>query len=231
MSISDEELAAFADDELVGERKAAVAAAIAADPELARKVEQHRALRAMLGSHFAPVLEQDVPARLKDLLEPEDRVVDLARAREKRNKAGGVSWRWVAAPALAASLALAVFLPRGSQVPEGYAQADLAEALETQLVATQGGDTPTRILLSFQREDGQYCRAYSSSDDSGIACRDETGWMLVERAGGTSLNEAEFRQAGSAQDALLERAQEMADGPALDADAERAVMSSGWGLD
>lgn len=231
MSIADEELAAFADNELKGERKAAVAAAVASDPDLAQKVEQHRVLRASLGRHFAPVLEQEVPARLKGLLETENRVIDFAKAKEKRNRASEFRWSWVAAPALAASLALAVFLPRGSQVPEGYAQADLAAALDTQLVASQGDDVATRILLSFQREGGQYCRAYSSSDSSGIACRDDTGWALVEQAGGVSLDRSEFRQAGSSQEDLLERAQEMASGSALDADAERAAMAQGWTLD
>jgi hypothetical protein len=231
MSITDEELAAFADNELEGERKAAIEAAIAGDPDLARKVEQHRALRAKLGSHFAPMLEQDVPARLKQLLETEDRVVDFAKAKEGMRKKGGMRWSWIAAPALAASLALAVFLPRGSQAPEGYAQADLAEALDTQLVASQGADASTRILLSFQREDGQYCRAFSSSDSSGIACRDETGWALVEEAGGTPTESNEFRQAGNSQEDLLEQAQEMASGPALDADAERAAMETSWSQD
>ncbi|MAN62869.1 MAG: anti-sigma factor [Parvibaculum sp.] len=231
MSITDEELAAFADDELDGERNAAVAKAVADDPALARKVDQHRALRAKLGDHFAPVLEDEVPTHLKDLLEPKDRVVDFARAKEAKRKGDGIRWGWIAAPALAASLALAVFLPRGSGVPEGYANADLAEALDTQLVASQGTDTSTRILLSFQRDDGKYCRAFSSSDSSGIACRDETGWALVEEAGGTAVKSGEFRQAGNTQQDLLERAQEMASGPALDADAERAAMETGWSRD
>lgn len=231
MSITDDELAAFADNELESERRAEIAAAVAADPSLARKVEQHLALRARLGSHFAPVLEQEVPARLKDLLDTEGRVIDLAEAKEKRNRASKIKWGWIAAPALAACVALAVFLPRGSQVPEGYARADLAEALDTQLVASQDMDEPTQILLSFQRENGQYCRAFQSSASSGIACRDETGWALVEQAGGTALDDTEFRQAGNSQEELLERAQEMAAGPALDAQAEREAMETGWGLD
>ena len=230
MSITDEELAAFADDELEGERRTEVAAAVAADPGLARKVEQHRALKERLGSHFAPVLEQEVPDRLKDLLDTESRVIDLGSAKAKRNRTSKIGWGWIAAPALAASIALAVFLPRGSQVPEGYAQAELAEALDTQLVASQDMNEPTQILLSFQRENGQYCRAFSSSASNGIACRDETGWALVQQAEGTALDGTEFRQAGSSQEELLEKVQEIAAGPALDAQAERAAMETGWGL-
>ena len=231
MNVTDEEIAAFADDELEGDRKAAVAAAIASEPALARKVEQHRALRAMLGSHFAPILQDDVPAQLKGLLETRGHVVDFRKAKEKRDKAGAIRWGWLAVPALAASLAIAVFLPRGAEAPEGYARTDLAKALETQLAAAQEPDAPTRILLSFSNEDGQYCRAFSSRESSGIACRDEAGWVLVKQGAGLAPNSGEFRQAGSSEGDLLEAAQELAEGPALDADAESRAMQSGWGLD
>jgi anti-sigma factor RsiW len=49
MTISREELAAFADGELGAARAAEVAAAVAADGALQAQVEAHRALRAQLG--------------------------------------------------------------------------------------------------------------------------------------------------------------------------------------
>lgn len=232
MIVSDEDLSAFADNELEGDRKAEVAAAIAADPELARTVEQHRALRARLGVHFSPIAEQEVPTRLTDMLQTRDRVVDLSAARQRKTvRASGIRWGWFAAPALAASLALAVFLPRSGETPEGYAPPDLSEVLDTQVAATGGQDVETRILLSFQRKNGQFCRAFSSGESSGIACRDNTGWALVEEADGTSSAGSEFRQAGSSLADLLEQAQQMANGPALNAEAERAAMETDWVFD
>jgi anti-sigma factor RsiW len=64
MTVSREELAAYADGELSAEREAAVAAQIAADPALARELEAHRALKARLASHFAPIVEEPLPEAL-----------------------------------------------------------------------------------------------------------------------------------------------------------------------
>ena len=227
MTVTREELAAFADGELDPAREAEVAAAVAADPALAAQVEAHRALRARLGAHFAPVFEAPVPDRLASLLRPEPRVVDFAAAREKRERARGLPrWTWFAGPALAASLALAVLLPRGAD--DGYASGDLAETLDGQLVAAQSSGAPTRILLSFRDGSGAYCRAFAGEAQSGIACRDDAGWRLIEEAAGSEAQDSEFRMAGNPAAEVLERAQAMAAGPALDGVQEQAAKARGW---
>ncbi|MCA0891540.1 anti-sigma factor family protein [Qipengyuania flava] len=58
MTITREDIAAFADGELSGERETEVAAAVTGDAELAQQVQRHRALKAMLAEHYAPVLGQ-----------------------------------------------------------------------------------------------------------------------------------------------------------------------------
>jgi anti-sigma factor RsiW len=227
MSVTPEELAAFADGELEPTRQAEVAAAVAADPALAAQLEAHRALRERLGAHFAPIFEAPVPDRLASLVKLEPQVIDFAAAREKRERARTLPrWTWFAGPALAASLALAVFMPRGAG--DGYASGDLAKTLDGQLVAAQSADAPTRILLSFRAESGAYCRAFAGEAQSGIACRDDAGWRLIEEAGGAGGQNNEYRMAGSAAPKVLERAQAMAAGPALDAAEERAARARGW---
>lgn len=68
MSVTPEELAAFADGQLEGEARARVAAAIAADPALARQLEAHRALADRLARHYAPIAEEQVPDHLAQML-------------------------------------------------------------------------------------------------------------------------------------------------------------------
>lgn len=229
MKVTEEELAAYADGELSGEDAERVAAAIEADPQLAAKVERHRALRASLGAHFAPILEQEVPERLSAPLQPSDNVIRFSPAREAKKAARRFPrWGWIAGPALAASLALALFVPRGGKVSDDYAGAELAGVFDRQLVAEQSDQAETRILLSFRREGGDYCRAFTSSEQSGIACRDDRGWKLVAQAEGLAASGTEFRQAGNAQADLLARAQEMAMGGALDAEGERAAREADW---
>jgi len=224
MSVTREDLAAFADGELDAARSAEVAAMIAADPALEAQVQAHRALRDRLGAHFAPILEAPLPDSLTAPLRP--KVIDFAQAREKRERARKLPrWAWFAGPALAASLALAVFLPRG---PDDYAEGPLAEVLETQLVAAQSTDAPTRILLSFRDESSAYCRAYTSESQSGIACRDSQGWRMRMTGVGAVAQTGEYRMAGTPAAAVLQRAQAMAVGAALDAAQERAARERGW---
>ena len=64
MTFSDQTLSAYADGELDAATGAALEAAMATDPELARRVERQRALRARVQDAFAPVLAEPVPERL-----------------------------------------------------------------------------------------------------------------------------------------------------------------------
>ena len=231
MTVTPEDLAAFADGQLAGEREAQVAAAVKADPELARQVERHRALKAMLAGHYAPVLDQPVPDRLAAMLdaEPEANIIDFAASRERRQARRSLPrWSWIAGPALAASLALAVFLPGTGSDDGAYADARLAAVLDEQLVATQSQALETRVLLSFIGEEGEYCRAFTGTDGGGIACRDDAGWKLEVLGEGSETASSDYRMAGAGDADILARAQEMAAGPALDAEGEAAARSAGW---
>lgn len=230
MTITPEELAAFADGELSGEREAQIAALIEADPELANQVATHRALRARLTAHFAPLVAEPVPEALAVMLKPRPaQVIDLADARERiEMKRSLPRWGWIVGPALAASLALALFLPRGKELPEGYADTRLASALDNQLAADQPLTADTRILLSFRNQAGTYCRAFSGREGSGIACRDEEGWKLEALGKGSAGASQDYQMAGASDAELLAMAQVMAKGPALDAPAEASARASGW---
>jgi hypothetical protein len=227
MSVTREELAAFADCQFDEPRRSELAAVVAADPALASEVERHRALGQRLTAHFAPILDEHVPGSLTGLLGGGDaKVADFAVTKQRRAARGFPRWGWIVAPALAASLALIVFLPRGT--PEGYAGPQLATALDDQLVATQGSGAATRMLLSFRNQDGEYCRAFSGAAQSGIACKDENGWRLQSTAAGATSEQGDYKMAGSPAAAILAQAQEIAAGPALTAEQEQTARAKGW---
>jgi hypothetical protein len=229
MTVSREELAAFADDQLGEPRRSQVAAEVAQDEALAAEVERHRGLKTQLAAHFAPILDQPVPDRLASLLgASESKVADFTTARQKREARRGIPrWGWIAGPALAASLALAVILPGGG-APEGYAGTQLAAILDERLVAEQAPGEDVRVLLSFRDDAGAFCRAFTGAEQSGIACRDETGWKLQLEGAGSAGQGTDYRMAGADAAEIMARAQEMAAGPALDAADERAARDSGW---
>lgn len=221
-----EQIAAFADGQLEGAELERIAAAIAADPALEKQVAAHRALARRLGAHFAPIAAEPVPDHLAALLKaPQDNVASLADARDRRK--GPPRWTWLAGPALAASLVLALTLRPASDA--GYADAQLASALDSQLVAGQQADAPVRVLLSFRDAGGAYCRAFERAASAAIACRDAQGWQLRNHSAASSggAPAGEYRQAGSAGD-VLAAAQAMAAGPALTAEEELAARRNGW---
>lgn len=232
MSVTREQIAAFSDGELNGEELAAVEAAVAADPALAREVEAHRALKAQLGKHYAPILDRKVPDRLSEMLSGEQEsaeVVSFAKEREKRGLAPALRrWAPYAGPALAASLVLAVLAPwQASELPDGYADAQLAAVLDNTLVATQAPGEDLRVLVSFQNERGEFCRAFHAGAEGGIACRDDIGWDVRYGYVMDDPQTTEFRQAGSEAE-LFAAAQEMAAGEVLDAAGEAAAKDRGW---
>lgn len=230
MTPTRKQLAAWADEEITGALAEEIAAAVEMGPNMQREVEIHRQLKSKLGSHFAPLLDEPVPDRLSDLLRSEATVLSLDAARAHReDKRRPMRWVWIAGPALAASLALAVFMPRGAQnVSADYAGPQVAQLLDNQLAAEQNGQTEARVLLSFRNESEEFCRAFTAEQASGIACRDEQGWRFaIQGEAGVRVN-SEYRPAGADMAAIMEEAQLMAVGPALDAAEEASAREAGW---
>ena len=239
MTVTREELMAYADGQLEGAEAERVAAAIAFDPALAAEVEAHRSLRGRLGAHFAPIIEEPVPDRLRELLTNDAatagssaEVVDFAAAAAARRKPVAApparSWvRW-GGPAIAATLLIGFLVMRPGASGGNQADGALADALDTQLAASQPADAPVRVLVSFANGKGELCRSYTSADQSGIACRDAQGWRIERKLPGTARSTGDYQQAGSAMEELMASVQDMAQGEPLDAAGETAAKARGW---
>lgn len=235
MRVSREELAAFSDGELAPARAAEVAAAVDADPALARQVAAHRALKGLLGAHYAPIVAEPVPERFADLLRrggndksAASSVIDFEAARAARASRRIPRWTWVVGPALAASLAFFVINTPTPGTSNNYADAPLASVLDTRLTADPAAPGEPQVLLSFARRDGELCRAYAGPAASGIACRDANGWRIERKGPGIDPAAGDYRQAGSPLEELMSSAQDMASDGALDPQAEAAARERDW---
>lgn len=219
MTIDDAQLIAYVDGELDAIAARRIERAMADDPALAARVAEHRALRERIGRAFAPIATEPVPDRLAALLT--GKVVAL----EPRRRSPA---RWWPAGAIAAALALAIGLAapwqRSPRVGD-QAGGALDAALDRQLASTEGDP---RMLVSFRNAKGAYCRVFSGRALDGIACRDESGWRLMRTMPGSAAAKGDYRQAGSADAALLRAAQEMMAGDPLDAAGEARARQRGW---
>lgn len=224
MTFNDAILIAYADGELSLVERKRIEQAMATDPALAGRVAAHTALSDRLRDAFAPIAQAPVPDRLTSMLTA--KVVRLDRTPKPR--------RWLTGLALAASLVLGVGLGTlwngGARLPVGVrggtlvAAGPLAHALDTQLASTSGD---MRILVSFRGADG-YCRVFASPATDGIACRSGDAWQLRQTRSGRTAIANDYRQAASADPALMAAAQDMMNGEPLDQAAERGARAAGW---
>ncbi len=243
MTFSEETLMAYADNELDSETRAAVEAAMAADPEVARRVAQHKALRGQLRVAFDKVLDEPAPQRLIDAargvpaVRREGNVIPLRRKPPPRRALP----QWVA---LAASLILGVLIgqallrtsgsggPVTSRDGQLLASGVLAQALSDQLAGAPAQDSPVRIGMSFKSKDGDYCRTFAlreSTTLAGLACRRSDDWRVQVLAQGGPTPGSGYRQAGSEMPrSVMQVVDDTIAGEPLDAHAEAAARDKNW---
>ncbi|MFN3725424.1 MAG: anti-sigma factor family protein [Allosphingosinicella sp.] len=231
MEWDDELIGAYADGELHALIQDRFEEALARDDSLRARVEREKMVRARLGGHFDPVLDEPVPERLRAMLEakPAAPVVSIADARERRRLPRQA---WIPA-AMAASLAVGLF---GGQLIGGkggvssmpVAEGRLAEALDTQLASAPATSGDTRIGTTFRNGDGRVCRTFDGPDVAGFACRDGGAWRIEMLAPGSGRQASGYQQATSGAMLVLQAAQERMAGEPVGEDEERRLRESGW---
>lgn len=243
MTIPNETLVAYVDGELDDAARTSVEAAMAADPELARRVARQRALRDRLRATFDPVLAEPVPEHL----------LSAAGGASKPQQANGVvrlsrfsrRWSWPQWGALAASLILGVLVapllhrePARSPVETDsrglLASGALAQALSQQLASDQRDRAPVRVGISFRSRAGAYCRTFELSVQgavAGVACREGESWRLQALAALPSRIPATgtYQPAASPLPAAIEQTVDaLIAGDPLDAKDEAAARRKDW---
>jgi hypothetical protein len=242
MSVSDESLMAYADGEADAATRAIIETAMQDDPEIRRRIEEHRALREAMQGAFSEVLDEPVPKRLIDAARAGN-VVDLARVRRAPGYAPGhlASWR---PAAMAASILVGVALGylvwhssntwvKTNSSGELVAGAGLAEALSNQLSEERSPGLAAITGLSFRAKTGDFCRTFSLTGahaSSGVACREGDGWKIkVLAQSPPALNSSSFRPAASAESPAVRAAvEESIDGEPLDQAGEIAARQRNW---
>lgn len=254
MSFTNETLMAYADGELDDETRAAVEAAMASDPDVARRVAGHMALASKVRAGFDPVLREVVPKRLKHAVAEtagapasadvgSAAVIDISKARAVKQDRPKPTWSWPQWSAIAATLVIGVLAGRFgqselAQTPmamdsEGVvARGALEKALSTQLASTQPSDAPVRIGISFRSKSGEYCRTFVLANEvAGLGCKSGLDWRLqvVARSSTAAQSSGAYRTAaGETPAAVMREADERIAGNALDAREEAAALQRGW---
>jgi anti-sigma factor RsiW len=246
MTISDETLMAFADGELDGAARAAVELAMREDPQIEKRIAEHRAMRQRVQAAYSAELSEEIPDRLLRAASGAGAAAQsnvgiersASRARPPRTR-----WRMPAsmAASLIVGLGVGYFVESPLKSPlmrnaggAMIARGPLATALSNQLAAEQSPASPVRIGLSFLAKSGDYCRTFVLSgaiSPAGLACRRGVEWQVVtlteER--GAAAGESGYRTAGSGISATILNAVEgQIAGEPLDQAGERTARGRHW---
>ncbi len=227
----NEEFFAWLDGELGPAEAAEMEAKVAADPELARLAQLHRALGGQLRGAFDPIAAAAVPDRLNAALHPPAVVIDFSAAKRGRSMPSLPQWA-----AMAATLAVGIFV--GTMVPQRgdapvemqggklYAAASLNRALDTELASAPARDV--RIGLTFRDQAGEICRSFTQSAASGLACRNGGRWRLKGLFAAPEGQASDYRMAAGMDPNLATLVDSTMSGEAFDAAQEKAARDKGW---
>lgn len=249
MTFSEETLMAYADNELDSQTRSAVEAAMATDPEIARRIAQHKALRGRLKVTFDKVLHEPPPQRLVDAargvpaVRREGNVIPLRRKQAQRTA-------WPQLATMAASLVIGVIIgqvflrmpatgaPVTTRNGQMLASGTLAQALSDQLASTQSPDAQVKIGVSFKSKTGDYCRTFTMHAPTtlaGLACRNHDDWrvqLLAQNPQDESTpteGNGNYRQAASEMPrSVLQAVSDNIAGEPLDAHAEALARDVHW---
>jgi hypothetical protein len=262
MNVSDEMLMAYADREYdlpeFAAERAAIEAAVKADSELARRVEQHRALRRQLGALYAEMLTEPVPARLEaavrsagttsrpssvtylERLRSERRAQSVANSIAKHALRRYGAWSAVAA-SLVAGLITGYFVqvsrtlgPISMSGGHLIARASLDQALTRELSGAPARADGVRLGLSFKSKAGAYCRTFTLPEKEpigGLACRQGAEWRIQALAPGETATgpQGVYRPAGSEMPAAVRAAvEQQIAGDPFDAQGESQARQNQW---
>jgi anti-sigma factor RsiW len=227
----DEKFFAWLDGELEPAEAAEVEARVAADPELRRLAEQHRALGNQLRSAFDPVAASPIPERLQAALRPSAQVIDFAAAKRARSMPALAQWT-----AIAATLAIGIFV--GARVPQGtdapvevqggklYAAAAVNQALDRQLASAPSGDV--RIGVTYRDQSGAICRTFTAAAASGLACRSGGRWQMKGLFAAPEGQSSSYRMAAGMDPNLAALVGSTMAGDPFDAATEKTARDKGW---
>lgn len=245
--LSRETLNAYADGELSPSDMTRIATLLEKHPDLRAYVESQERLRHRLQVSFAPVMNEPVPERLRQLV---DSFAGKTRAgkflvRDRLRE----HWTWnVIGPAFAAlavgllvGIVIQRFEPESGPFigagPNGeiLARGELAHALDDRLASNASASDVVRVGLSFRSKQRRDCRTFEwatgSVSTSGVACHFVGGWHLAALVSEPrpADDAAAYRTAGAEMpDAIRGIVSAMISGQPFDPSAERAARASHW---
>lgn len=237
MTISDEKLGAFLDGELAPEEMANLRERIAADEELAARVEALAMVDKQVSSAIKQIDTTPIPEKIRELANLLDQREHVAVFPFWKRAHQQIQHYAVAAATLTAVVGFIFGQGVGKVEPEAVTHWQaIAQALETQTGGkTQPLDEGTTMIanLTFFNQQGEYCRQFSvntvdARKTQNIACRREGSWKLEASIPVEAPTDEGDYQLASGPGAIDKLIDTMMQGQVLSAEQEKLAIAAKW---
>lgn len=249
--ITDEALSAFLDAELDDEQMEQVRECIATDEHLVSRLEELASADKLIAEHYAKINQRPLPETLQKMLDelpddapetPSDKVVKLSlwqSFKQSSKQSSKQKLAMVASVALVAGISLSqLYLTKPAQQNSAFTMANwpsISQALNiepsSKIMNLAGNQLQAK--LSFKNKQGQYCRQFEISNQTqiqnNIACKVDGSWQLLASFYQPSTSQAEY-QTVSANGALKQAVDNMAQGAFLNRQAEQQAIKNDWSI-
>jgi hypothetical protein len=235
-SIGDELLSAWLDDELAPADRQQVSAALAAQPALARRLEQLRLANDLTRQHASLIDALPLPAQLHTLLAP-DQPVPASTAQVLTWRTRVQQWRHFQPVSVAASLVLALVLSYSLLLEQDspVGASDHQAALLAEVLSGETLDLGELVLtprFSFRSIGGQWCRLYRVEAPTlsldNIACLDGDIWRQQASLPAKTADGAQYLPASATAGTLDAALDALMQGVPLPLDAETRLILTQW---
>ncbi|MEX1034260.1 MAG: hypothetical protein WDZ30_12925 [Cellvibrionaceae bacterium] len=246
MKINDDVLSAFLDAELSDAEMKTVREKLAEDQTLSDRLAELSAVDDQVAARYAEIDARPLPESVSAMLASEEahsaKVIAFPLWRRAQR---GLQEQLQQHAGMAAALALAIGLGAGQLFPSAGSGGNnewsaVAQGLEnTPSGVTAALDNGNQLTprLSFVNQQGLYCRQFqlreSSRASENIACRaaengDSGSWQLAASIQLAAIQRPGNYQTASGGSRLDSALDEMMDGEAFDANAEKALIAEHW---
>ncbi len=240
-TVTDEMITAWLDGELSPQQREEIEQAVAASPELGRRVARLSQMNHMLAPAYAATLKAPIPERFEAILaRPRASAWSLSGLRSVFGSLLEPRPLGMAAAALVVGVVAGGLLfsnsagkPGFETTSDGHLVANTEMAIS--LASLQSGDAvgsqDVRVKLSLVDAAGSYCRQFETAGSAGLACLDGGEWKIetLSPAKTAARQDGQYVMADGAVDPVLAAALERRGvKQVLDRAQEAAAIASGW---
>jgi len=233
MTVSDEQLSAFLDNELSEIDMERIREQLIADESLANRLAELAMVDELVAMSYSAIDSRPIPEAINKLLaRNEPKVAEIIAFPRLKSIQKNIQKHVAIAASVALILGFGVSQLLNKHDGNWQSVAQILEHTASGIELASANGAHIKPRLTFMDKEGDYCRQFSMVDkkqaSENIACRKNNVWKLSESVAVKKVQQTGTYQTATGGSVLDEKIEEMASGDFFDAQAESETISMHW---